>query len=81
MIGIQTVDILQHKRDGIELSAEEIEAFIQGYTRGRIPDYQAAALAMAIVLRGMTTAETTALTTAMLRSGVTMSRGGRVSST
>jgi pyrimidine-nucleoside phosphorylase len=73
VIGIQTVDILQHKRDGIELSAEEIEAFIQGYTRGRIPDYQAAALAMAIVLRGMTTAETTALTTAMLRSGVTMS--------
>jgi pyrimidine-nucleoside phosphorylase len=63
------VDIIVKKRDGRELSPEEIAFFIQGYTSGRIPDYQAAAWAMAVFFRGMSDAETTALTQAMAESG------------
>ena len=55
---------IERKRDGGELSAADIEAFIDGFTRGEIPDYQAAAWAMAVLLRGMTAAETGALTSA-----------------
>jgi pyrimidine-nucleoside phosphorylase len=61
--------IITRKRDGNALSRGEIEAFIQQYAQGAIPDYQMAALAMAIYLRGMDEAETAALTTAQLRSG------------
>ncbi len=57
------------KRDGGELSRAEIAEFIGGFAAERIPDYQMAALAMAIYLRGMTTAETAALTDEMLASG------------
>lgn len=57
------------KRDGGELSAREIEQLIAGYTAGTVPDYQMAAFAMAVVFRGMTAAETAALTQAMLASG------------
>lgn len=57
------------KRDGGELSRAEIAEFIGGFATERIPDYQMAALAMAIYLRGMTTAETAALTDEMLGSG------------
>src|SRR6187551_1609295 len=57
------------KRDGSELSRAEIAEFIGGFAAERIPDYQMAALAMAIYLRGMTTAETAALTDEMLASG------------
>ncbi|MBV9625038.1 MAG: thymidine phosphorylase [Acidobacteria bacterium] len=53
----------------MELSPPEIEEFVAGYTAGEIPDYQASAWLMAVVLRGMTRAETSALTNAMLRSG------------
>lgn len=63
------VDIIVKKRDGGELSAEEIEFFIRGMTEGRIPDYQVAAWAMAVYFQGMTAAETTALTLAMAASG------------
>ena len=63
------VDIIIKKRDGGELSADEIRLFIEGYTAGTIPDYQAAAWAMAIFFRGMNVAETTALTLAMAASG------------
>ena len=63
------VDIIQGKRDGRELSGEEIRFFIDGYTRGSIPDYQASAFAMAVFFRGMTDAETVALTEAMMNSG------------
>ncbi|HXF63528.1 MAG TPA: thymidine phosphorylase [Caldilineaceae bacterium] len=63
------VDIIVKKRDGGELSAEEIHFFIEGFTAGRIPDYQAAAWAMAVYFRGMSDAETTALTQAMAASG------------
>ena len=64
--------IIARKRDGFELSRDEIGAFVAGFTHGSIPDYQMAALAMAIYLRGMTTEETTALTEEMLASGTTL---------
>jgi len=63
------MDVIAKKRDGAELSQEEIEFFIQGYTRGEIPDYQAAAWLMAVYLRGMTDRETHDMTLAMAHSG------------
>jgi pyrimidine-nucleoside phosphorylase len=66
---MNAVDIIVSKRDGRELSAAEIDFFIQGFTRGDIPDYQAAAWAMAVYFQGMNDAETTALTQAMAASG------------
>ncbi len=66
---MRAADIIVKKRDGGELAAEEIEFFIQGYTRGDIPDYQAAAWCMAVLLRGMTHREATDLTLAMAHSG------------
>ncbi len=60
---------IERKRDGAELSADEIGAFIRGYTSGEVPDYQASAWAMAVFFRGMNPAETSALTHAMMRSG------------
>jgi pyrimidine-nucleoside phosphorylase len=65
----RAIDVIRKKRDGGELSRCEIESLVNAYTRGDIPDYQASAWLMAVVLRGMTRAETTALTDAMLRSG------------
>lgn len=62
-------DIIQHKKEGRELSEEEIRFFIDGYTCGDVPDYQASALCMAICLRGMTEKETAILTDAMTKSG------------
>jgi pyrimidine-nucleoside phosphorylase len=66
---VRAVDIIRAKRDGQALSREAIDAFIQGITDGSWPDYQASALLMAIVLRGMTAEETAWLTDAMVRSG------------
>ncbi|MAT71065.1 MAG: thymidine phosphorylase [Planctomycetaceae bacterium] len=60
---------IEKKRDHGELTAEEIGEFILGFARGEVPDYQMSALAMAIYLNGMTTAETAALTDNMLASG------------
>lgn len=62
-------DIIRNKRDGKTLTKEEIEFFINGYTKGEIPDYQASALLMAIYLKGMTTEETVTLTMTMAHSG------------
>ena len=62
-------DIISKKRDGGELSAEEIQFFIDGYVRGDIPDYQASALMMSIYFNGMTARETADLTMSMARSG------------
>jgi len=66
---MRAVDIIIKKRDGGELTTEEIEFFVRGYTRGEIPDYQAAAWLMAVFLRGMTDRETEDLTMAMAHSG------------
>ena len=63
------VELIRRKRDGQELSREEIEFIVSGYTRSEIPDYQVSAFLMASLLRGLTRAETAALTDAMLRSG------------
>ncbi len=69
---MRATDIIIHKRDGQALSAEELQFFIEGYTRGDIPDYQAAAWAMAVYWRGMTPRETAWLTQAMAFSGQTL---------
>ncbi|MBQ7334877.1 MAG: thymidine phosphorylase [Clostridia bacterium] len=66
-------DIIKKKRDGQALCEEEIRFFVEGYTAGEIPDYQAAALCMAIYFCGMSVAETTALTLAMRDSGAVLS--------
>lgn len=66
---MRAVDVICKKRDGGELTPEEIEFFISGFNRGEIPDYQAAAWAMAVLLKGMTPRESTDLTLAMVASG------------
>jgi len=65
-------DLIRQKREGGELTREQINFLIEGYTRGEIPDYQVSALLMAIVWRGMTHSEIAVLTDAMLRSGQTL---------
>ncbi len=66
---MRAVDVITNKRDGLELSPEEINFFISGFAKGEIPDYQAAALAMAIFFIGMSARETVDLTLAMAKSG------------
>lgn len=66
---MRAVEIIEKKRDGYELSPEEIRFFVEGFTRGEIPDYQAAAFLMAVYFRGMTPRETADLTLAMAYSG------------
>jgi len=68
-MSISALDVIRKKRVGEELSRAEIDFFIRGYTRGEIPDSQAAAWLMAVVLRGLTVQETACLTDAMLYSG------------
>lgn len=68
-------EIIAKKRDGYLLSSDELSFFVQGYTRGEIPDYQAAALLMAIYLRGMNPQETADLTAAMASSGEQLDLG------
>ncbi len=69
---MQMVEIITKKRDGLVLNQQEIDDFVQGFTRGEIPDYQAAALLMAIVLKGMDARETADLTNSMTHSGQTV---------
>ncbi|MBT2677640.1 pyrimidine-nucleoside phosphorylase [Bacillus sp. ISL-35] len=66
---MRMVDVIEKKRDGHELSTEEIQFFIDGYTDGSIPDYQVSALTMAIFFQGMTEKERADLTMAMVKSG------------
>ncbi|GAT40325.1 thymidine phosphorylase [Listeria monocytogenes] len=69
---MRMVDIISKKRDGKALSTEEIQFFIDGYTNGEIPDYQASALAMAIFFQDMNDQERADLTMAMVGSGDTI---------
>ena len=75
---MRAVEIIEKKRDGIELTKDEIEYFIQGYTRGDIPDYQASAWAMAVLLNGMSAEETTHMTLAIADSGEKLDLSGVV---
>ncbi|ALA43954.1 MULTISPECIES: pyrimidine-nucleoside phosphorylase [Paenibacillus] len=69
---MRMVDLIEKKRDGKELSTEEINFIIQGYTQGEIPDYQVSALAMSIFFKDMTERERADLTMAMVHSGDTI---------
>ncbi len=77
---LRVVELIEKKRDGRRLSADEIDALIQGYVRHEIPDYQMSAFCMAVVWRGMDARETADLTASMVRSGgrLDLSRFGRV---
>lgn len=66
---MRMVDVIDHKRNGSALTKAEISAFVEGYTNGEIPDYQASALLMAIYFNGMTDEEQANLTMQMLNSG------------
>jgi pyrimidine-nucleoside phosphorylase len=72
---IPAAELIQRKRDGEELSAGELSDLVLGYTRGEVPDYQMAAFLMAVYFRGLSGAETFALTDAMIRSGETLELG------
>jgi len=72
---IRPAELIQRKRDGHELAPEEIAELVLGYTRGEVPDYQMAAFCMAVYFRGLSPAETFALTDAMVRSGETLDLG------
>ena len=75
---MSAVDIIVKKRDGLELTREEIEFFVRGITSGEIPDYQVSAWAMAVLLNGMSAQETTDLTLAMAHSGTVLDLSGVV---
>src|SRR5713101_1947986 len=66
---MRTVDLIHRKRDGEELSPEEITFIVDSYTRNEIPDYQISAFLMAVFFSGMTDREVSALTEAMIHSG------------
>jgi len=69
---IRPVELIERKRDGGELSAAELEELMLGYAREEIPDYQLAAFSMAVFFRGLTSAETHALTEALIKTGETV---------
>jgi len=69
---MRTVDLIQRKRDGEELTPEEIEFLVEGYTSGDIPDYQMSSFLMAVYFSGMSDREVSRLTECMLRSGDTV---------
>jgi pyrimidine-nucleoside phosphorylase len=69
---IRPAELIQRKRDGGELTAEELNELMLGYARDEVPDYQMAALCMAIYFRGLTSAETYAMTQAMIATGETV---------
>ena len=73
---MQMNDLIVKKRDGGELTTEEIQWMIRGFVDGAVPDYQMSAMAMAIYFRGMNRRETLDLTLAMLHSGETIDLSG-----
>jgi len=75
---IRPAELIQRKRDGHELAAEEISELVLGYVRGDVPDYQMSAFCMAVFFRGLSAAETFALTEAMIRSGETIDLGAAI---
>jgi pyrimidine-nucleoside phosphorylase len=75
---IRPADLIQRKRDGEELGADELRELILGYARDEVPDYQLAAFCMAVYFRGLSSAETFALTDAMIRSGETIDLGAEL---
>jgi pyrimidine-nucleoside phosphorylase len=74
-MAIRAADLIERKRDGHELSDDEIAALIQGYMSGDVPDYQMAAWCMAVFFRGLSGRETYALTDAFINSGETLDLG------
>jgi len=72
---IRTADLIERKRDGEELPAAELAELVLAYSRDEVPDYQMAAWCMAVYFKGLTAAETFALTDAMIRSGETLDLG------
>ena len=66
---MRAVDLIQKKRDGQELSSNEIQWLIEGYVAGTVPDYQMSAFAMAVYFKGMTTREISDLTMNMVKTG------------
>jgi len=72
---IRAAELIQRKRDGEELAGEELTELVLAYTRAEVPEYQMAAFLMAVYFRGLTSAETFALTDAMVRSGETIELG------
>jgi pyrimidine-nucleoside phosphorylase len=72
---VNALDVIGRKRDGRELTPDEIEFLLAGYVRGDVADYQVAAWLMAVCIRGMTAAETLALTRAMVASGEVLDLG------
>ena len=72
---IRPAELIQRKRDGHELGGDEIGELVLEYARGDVPDYQVAAFCMAVYFQGLSSAETFALTDAMVRSGETIDLG------
>ncbi len=77
-MSIRPAELIQRKRDGEDLGADELRELVLGYTRGDIPDYQVAAFLMAVYFRGLSGAETFALTDAMIASGETIDLGAAI---
>jgi pyrimidine-nucleoside phosphorylase len=75
---IRPAELIQRKRDGEELDGEQIAELVLGYSRGEVPDYQLAAFCMAVYFQGLSSAETFALTDAMVRSGETIDLGAEL---
>jgi pyrimidine-nucleoside phosphorylase len=75
---IHAAELIQRKRDGEQLAADELSDLVLAYARGEVPDYQMAAFCMAVFFRGLNGEETFALTDAMIRSGETIDLGAAV---
>src|SRR5262252_4367501 len=75
---MHAVELIERKRNGEEIPAADLRGFVSAYARDELPDYQAAALLMAVWFRGLTPAETFALTEAMVASGETVDLAARL---
>ena len=78
---VRAAELIQRKRDGEQLEPEEIAALVSGYARDEVPDYQMAAFCMAVFFRGLSAAETFALTDAMVGTGRTLDLQGALGRT